>query len=293
MEENEMLEQTNETENTETETAEEMVEGIDLTDTTETDETQETETVEETKEVKKTLRELLEENPEYQEELNERIIKPRLARQERNYQKELSKYKDTDNVLRSTLKVNDGEDVNQKLREYYESEGIKLPSRYEPGLSSREIEALAKADVEDIMAEGNEAMMAEANRLASKGYKNLNERERYVFDSLAETLTEEKNRTELLTLGADEKLLEDKKFKTFKSQFNSNTPIKTIFELYQKSNSQKDDIKPMGSMKDTNTKNNTEKDFYSPEDVEKLTQEDWNKPGVWEKVRASQRKWKK
>ena len=46
-------------------------------------------------------------------------------------------------------------------------------------------------------------------------------------------------------------------------------------------------------MKDTNVKNHVEKEFYSPEDVKNLSQEDWDRPGVFEKVLASQRKWKK
>lgn len=291
MEENEMLELTNEAENIETQTIEENEEGIELTDTAEVEETNEVESTEEKEEIKKTLRELLKENPDYQDEFNE-MIKPRLNRKDREYQKELSKYKDTENVLRSTLNVKDNEDVNEKLREYYENEGVKLPNRYEPGLSLKEIEALAKSDVEDIIAEGDDAIYNEAERLANIGYNNLNEREKVVFNSLAEKLTKKKEITELQKLGADEKLLEDRDFTSFKNQFNSNTPIKTIFELYQKTTTSKADIKPMGSMKDTNAKSNTEKDYYTPEDVEKLTDEDWNKPGVWEKVRASQRKWK-
>lgn len=292
MEENEMLELTNETENTDTQTVEETEEGIELTDTAEAEATEKVVSTEEKKEVKPSLRDLLKDNPDYQEELNEYIVKPRLARQDREHQKELSKYKDTENVLRSTLKVKDDEDVNEKLREYYENEGVKLPSRYEPGLSSREIEALAKSDVEDIVAEGDDAMFNEAERLANIGYKNLNEREKVVFNSLAEKLNKKKEITELQKLGADEKLLEDKNFTSFKNQFNSNTPIKTIFELYQKTTNPKADIKPMGSMKDTNLKDSVEKDYYTPEDVMKLTDEDWAKPETWGKVRASQRKWK-
>ena len=154
MENEEMLEQTNETENVETQTTEEMVdEGIELTDTSNSNEEEL-----EKKEVKKTLRELLKENPDYQEELNETIIKPRIRkvenRMEREYQKEISKYKDTENVLKSTLGASDIDEANKKLREYYESEGVKLPEVYKPGLSSREIEVLAKADAQDFIEDG-------------------------------------------------------------------------------------------------------------------------------------------
>ena len=167
MENEEMLEQTNETENVETQTTEEMVDkGIELTDTSNSHEEQL-----ETKEVKQTLREILKSNPEYQEEFSE-MMKARLDRKDREFQKELSKYKDTENVLKSTLGANNTEEVNKKLREYYEAEGVKLPEVYKPGLSSREIEVLAKADAQDFINEGYDSMLNEANRLASKEYKN-------------------------------------------------------------------------------------------------------------------------
>ena len=44
-------------------------------------------------------------------------------------------------------------------------------------------------------------------------------------------------------------------------------------------------------MKDTVAQKET-KDFYSPTDVKNLSDDDWNKPGVWEKALASMKKWK-
>ena len=291
MENEEMLEQTNETENVETQTTEEMVdEGIELTDTSNSNE-EETEK----KEVKKTLRELLKENPDYQEELNETIIKPRIRkvenRMEREYQKEISKYKDTENVLKSTLGASDIDEANKKLREYYESEGVKLPEVYKPGLSSREIEVLAKADAQDFIDDGYDSMLNEANRLASKKYENLNERERIVFNSLAQELTKENNKRALLELGATEDILNDKNFIDFKNKFNSKTPIRDIYNLYLKTQDSKPKPAVMSSMQDTTAQKEI-KDFYSPKDVENLTDDDWEKPGVWEKALASMKKWK-
>lgn len=292
MEEKEMLEQTNETENVETQTTEEIVdEGIELTDTSNDSDKEELEK----KEVKKTLRELLKENPDYQQELNENIIKPRIRkvenRMEREYQKELSKYKDTENVLKSTLGASDIDEANKKLREYYETEGVKLPEVYKPGLSSREIEVLAKADAQDFIEEGYDSMLNEANRLASKKYENLNERERIIFKTLADELTNENNKRDLLKVGATEDILDDKKFINFKNQFNSKTPIGDIYNLYLKTQDSKPKPAVMGSMKDTTAKKET-KDFYSPKDVENFSDEDWEKPGVWEKALASIKKWK-
>lgn len=288
MENEEMLEQTNETENVETQTTEEFEDkGIELTDTADTEEQQ---TVKEKEEVKQSLRELLKNNPDYQDEFSE-MVKTRLDRQERGFQKELSKYKDTENVLKSALHVNDMDEANKKLREYYEGEGIKLPEVYKPGLSSREIEVLAKADAQDFINEGYDSMVNEANRLASKKYENLSERERVIFNTLAEKLTEENNRRDLLKLGAKEDVLGDKDFIAFKNKFNSNTPIGDIYNLYMKT---QDGVKKpvaMGSMKDTTSQKEV-KSFYSPKDVENMTDDDWNKPGAWEKVLASMKKWK-
>lgn len=288
MENEEMLEQTNETENVDTQTTEEIEgEGIELTDTSDTEEQ---ESVREKEEVRQSLKELLKSNPDYQAEFSE-MVKSRLDRQERGYQKELAKYKDTENVLKSALHVNDMGEANKKLREYYEGEGIKLPEVYKPGLSSREIEVLAKADAQDFINEGYDSMVNEANRLASKKYENLNERERVIFNTLAEKLTEENNKRELLKLGAKEDVLCDKDFVAFKNKFNSNTPIGDIYSLYMKTQDGTKKPVAMGSMKDTTAQKEV-KSFYSPKDVENMTDDDWNKPGAWEKVLASMKKWK-
>ena len=288
MENEEMLELTNDTENTETQSAEEMAGGIELTDT-EGEQSNEEETPKK-EEVRQTLRELLKSNPDYQEEFSE-MMKTRLDRQERNFQKELSKYKDTENVLKSTLGASDIEEANKKLREYYENEGIKLPEVYKPGLSSREIEVLAKADAQDFINEGYDSMLNEANRLAAKEYKNLNDRERIIFNTLAEELNKENSKRELLKVGAKEDVLNDKDFINFRNQFNSKTPIGDIYNLYLQTHNSKQKPTPMGSMKDTTAKKDI-KDYYSPDDVNKLTDEDWAKPGVFEKALASMKKWK-
>ena len=288
MENEEMLEQTNETENVDTQTTEEIEEeGIELTDTSDTEEQ---EPVKEKEEVRQSLKELLKSNPDYQAEFSD-MVKSRLDRQERGYQKELAKYKDTENVLKSALHVNDMDEANKKLREYYEGEGIKLPEVYKPGLSSREIEVLAKADAQDFINEGYDSMVNEANRLASKKYENLNERERVIFNTLAEKLTEENNKRELLKLGAKEDVLGDKDFIAFKNKFNSSTSIGDIYSLYMKTQDGTKKPVAMGSMKDTTAQKEV-KSFYSPKDVENMTDDDWNKPGAWEKVLASMKKWK-
>lgn len=276
MEELEMLEQTNETENVETETTEEIQEGIELTDTTETEE------VEEIQEVKKTLKQLLSEDEEYQDQFNT-MMKTRLERAERNYQKKMAGYKDVDNVLRKTLNISEDADVSQELRNYYSNEGVELPERYTPGLSSKEIEALAQIDVSEIEEDGHEAMVTEANRLATIGYKNLNDREKIVFNSLAEKLTKAKEEQELLKIGAKKELLNDESFREFRKNFSNNASIEFVYGLYTNQKPKKQ-FETAGSMKNISTDN--KKTMFSDEDILKMTDEELE--ANWDAIRKFQ-----
>ena len=274
MENDEKLEQTNETENVETQTTEENVEGIELTDTSEgVKEDEETIETEEIEEVKKFT----------QDEVND-IIKRRLARQEREYQKELSKYKDTENVLKSTLGAKDIEEANTKLREYYTNEGVELPEVYKPGLSTREIEALALIDAEEIIADGYDAMVTEANKLASRGYENLSQREQKVFMTLGDKISAENDKRALRKMGAKDDLLSNDDFIKFRKQFTNGTPMETIYELY-KGSRKTEEIDNPGSMKGTGT--TKVKEFYTEEEINNLSEEDLKDPVVWANVRKS------
>ena len=276
MEELEMLEQTNETENVETETTEEIQdEGIEITDTPEAE-------AEETQEVKKTLKQLLSEDEEYQEQFNS-MMKSRLERVERKHQREMAGYKDVDNVLRKTLNIGEGADVSQELRRYYDSEGVELPERYTPGLSSREIEALAQIEVSEIEEDGHEAMVTEANRLATIGYKNLNERDKIIFNSLAEKLTKEKEEQELLKIGAEKELLNDESFKEFRKNFSNNASIEFVYGLYTNQKPKKQ-FETAGSMKNISTDN--KKTIFSDEDILKMTDEELE--ANWDAIRKFQ-----
>ena len=277
MEELEMLEQTNETENVETETTEEIQdEGIELTDTPEVEDTEEKE------EVKKTLKQLLSEDEEYQEQFNS-MMKSRLERVERKHQREMAGYKDVDNVLRKTLNIAKDADVSQELRNYYSNEGVELPERYTQGLSSREIEALAQIDVSEFEEDGHEAMVTEANRLATIGYKNLNEREKIVFNSLAEKLTKAKEEQELLKIGAKKELLNDESFKEFRKNFSNNASIEFVYGLYTNQKPKKQ-LETAGSMKNISTDN--KKTIFTDEDILKMTDEELE--ANWDAIRKFQ-----
>ena len=278
MENEEMLEQTNDTENVDTQTTEEIGEGIELTDTTEeVEEHKETIEPEEKEEVKTFT----------QEEVDE-IVKRRLARKERDYQRELSKYKSTEEVLKAGLEATDITDAEDKLREFWGNQGIKLPDKETSRLTQEDREDQAVGRFERLSKEGYDSMEDEANRLARIGYQNLNDTDKILFNKLAESLTKENNRKELLKLGANEEILSDKSFNDFRDKFNSNVPISEIYDMYMKNNKPKTVKENPGSMKNSDV--NVTKDFYTPEEISKLSDEQLDDPKIWEAVRKSMTK---
>ena len=270
------------TENTEAQTVEEMEEGIELTDTANTEESKET--VEEKQEEQPKGRFMTDEDID---NLVMKKVNRRMAKFEAQKEKELYVYKDTENVLKSTLGASDINEANKKLREYYESEGIKLPDVYQPGLTKKEIEVLAKAEAQEIIYDGYDAMLEEANKLAQKKYVNLSDKEKVIFNTLAEELNYAKDRKELQKLGAKEELLNDEEFKKFRNQFNLNTPIKDVYDLYQKVHTKKPKAENPGSMRSSSQEG--EKTFISEAEYDKMTDEEIEKN--MDLIRKSMYKW--
>lgn len=259
-------------ENTDAQTVEENVEGVELTDTAETETKEEVEEKEEEQKGRFMT----------DDDIND-LVDRRVRRKMEKYEREMNVYKDTENVLKSAVGGNDINEINSNLRTFYENEGYKLPEKAS-NLTSREIEVLARAEAEDIIDEGYEAMTEEANRLARIGYNNMTEREKVVFQTLGDKLTEENDKKELLKIGVKEDILKNADFKAYRSMFNSSTPINKIYEMY-KSNQPKKQVETPGSMK--SSKEAYKKTYYSDEEIDKLTLEDLDKPGVWEAVRNS------
>ena len=281
MEEKEMLEQTNDTENVDTQTTEEIGEGIELTDTADSIEVNETSNDDEKEEVKT-----------FTQEEVDKMIQKRLARKEREYQKELSKYKNVESVLNAGLGTESIDEADTKLRDFYKEQGVELPAPVKPGLSDDELQYLGQKDANDILELGLEEAEVEANRLAQKGYQNLNPREEAEFNKLAQTLTYEKQKKELKSIGADIKILESKEFQDFKNQFNVGADIKNIYNLYSKTSQSKENknIEKIGSMK--NNPSNEIKDFYTYEESLKFTREDFDRnPELFKAVENSMSKW--
>lgn len=285
VQEDEVLEQTNETENTEDTAVEENVENVDANNA----ENEDVEGANEKVEEKKTLAEILKENPELQEEYNN-SIKTRLNRQKNSLARQYDeKYKRINNVLNAGLHTQNIDEAAEKLENFYKEQGVSIPSS-ERNFSDKELQILAKAEANEIIDLGYEAIVDELDTLVEKGIENMTQKEKLIFKELEEKRSSEENNIELQKIGAKKDILESKDFKEYASMFKENTPITKVYEMYTK-NMPEPDIEPIGNL--NNQKAKVEKTTFTPEEVDRLTAKDYEDPKIMEKVRASMLKWGK
>lgn len=265
------------TENTEAQSVEENEEGIELTDTASN---------EEKKEVKQYTDE------EIEKLVNDRvnnILPTKIEREKRKlekvYNEKLSKYEETESILSAGLGTKDITESNQRMRKFYEDQGINIPTYQKPRYSEDDEKALGELDAKKVISLGYDEMQEEANRLAEIGTDKMSPREKEMFTNLAKELTRQKQIKELAQIGVKEDTLSNSEFKEFAGQFNSDTPIKTVYEMYTKLNQSKPKTEKIGSMK-SNVQDKV-KDYYTDDEISKLTDEDLDDPKVWEAVRKS------
>ena len=226
----------------------------------------------------------------------EKKVKDRLARdrasQERKFNKELAKYKHLESVINAGLGVDNLDDAISKTSNFYKEQGINIPE-FKDSYSERDEKILAKADAKEIIDLGRDEMEAEANRIASIPETQRTIREKVVFDTICEELTNIKATEELKSKGYDVSILDNKDFQDFRNQFTVSTPISKIYDMYNKVNGTvAERPKSPGSAKST-TQVKQIKDYYSPEDFDKLTVEDLNNPEVMKVVDKSRLQWYK
>lgn len=289
MENEEMLEQTNE--EVEEESTDEEVEEVEEEEEEEEELTDISEENAEAEE-KKTLRELLKEHPEYQEELNETIIKPRLDRKDREFQKEMSKYKRTRDLLNASFDSDDLDYINESMESYLKENGIDVPNYKDNDLSEEEYEILGNAEANKIIDLGEDEIINELNRLKNYSYEDLSSKEKYTYKRLYEKLDENKKIAELKKEGIDLSILKDDNFNQFKKKFSKDTSLVDIVDLYHKKYDNSDS-KPakIGSLK-SNTEKGA-KEYYTDKEIDAMSLDDLDKPGVWEAIRKSMTKSKK
>lgn len=230
-------------------------------------------------------------NKLFEEKVEERLRRDRINR-ERKQNKELAKYKQLENVIKAGLGVDNLDDAISRTSNFYKEQGINIPE-YKEGYSERDERILAKADAQEIIELGRNEMEVEANRIASIPAERRTIREKTIFDTLCKELISLRDVDDLKAKGYKTEILSTKEFNDFRNQFNINTPIAKIYEMYNKMNGQ-EVVQPKspGSAKSTTIIKQI-KDYYSPEDFDKLTNEDLKNPKIMEVVDKSRVQWYK
>lgn len=215
----------------------------------------------------------------------DQVLPGKIARKEAKIRKEFeSKYGELETVLKAGLGKESVEEITGDLKQYYGKRGVQMPQK--PEYTARDIEVLAEAEARDIIRNGGEEeIVEETDRLNKKGIANMTPREKVLFKTLAEHRQNAERSKALASIGVTEDVYNSQAFKDFAGKFNSSTPITEIYDLYRKTQPQKE-IKPMGSMKQGQNSTGV-KDYYTPEEISRLTEEDLDDPKVWEAVRRS------
>lgn len=216
-----------------------------------------------------------------QEEVNAIVGKAKArakANAERNAERKYGR-------LTDALKAGTGkEGVDEQadfVEKFYEGRGIKIQK---PQYSAKDIETLARADANEFINAGFEDVVDEVDRLTEIGIENMTPMEKAKFKVLAEHRQNAERAQELEKIGVGKDVLESPEFKEFQRMFREDTPISKVYEQYQKTQPKKE-FKTMGSMKQP--QGNVEKDYYTPEEISRLTEEDLKDPKVWATVRRS------
>ena len=274
------------------ETSKEELEEVQINASQDEEQTQDES--QETERSSEDIEKLIEEraNEMFEKKVEERLMRDRINR-ERKQNKELAKYRQLENVIKAGLGVENIDDAINQSSEFYKEQGVTIPE-FKDIYSERDEKILAKADANEIIELGKEEMEAEANRIASIPEANRTIREKTIFNTLCKELISLKDIDELKSKGYKTEILQTKEFSDFRNQFNVNTPISSIYEMYNKVNGQVAvQPKSPGSAK-TNTTNNEIKDYYTPEEARKFTEEDLDKnPNLYKAIELSMLKWGK
>lgn len=253
---------------------------IDTSENIETDETQDRDIEAEIEERANKL---------FEEKVEERLIRDRRARESRA-KEELRKYKYLEDIVKAGTGTSNLDEAIRETADFYKGNGLDIP---EYSSNSEEDErVLGQARANKFIDLGYEDMEEEANRLANIPRDQRTIREEEELYILGTELTRRDNVKELEAKGYNTEVLETKEFKEFSKQFNNQTDISKIYEMYQKVNG----LIPKQPSSPGSAKNNTGtqiKEYYTPEEARNFTEEDYERnPKLMEAVEKSMRQWK-
>lgn len=224
------------------------------------------------------------------EQVDEMIAK-KLARKEAKLRKEYDrKYGRVETVLKAGLQKESFEDAVNELEEYYENEGVNIP-KYTSEYNRYDMEAGAEKEAKEIIDSGYDEIVEEVERLAKIGIENMSNRDKIIFQKIAEERKRLEEEKELSSIGIGRDSLTDE-FKDFSKKLNSDLSLKEKYEMYLKFRP-KPEVETIGSMKNTKTVDSGVKDFYSRDEALKFTKSDFDKnPELYKAVQNSMLKWK-
>lgn len=219
-----------------------------------------------------------------QEEVNEIVGKAKATARAKGRKQGLEEAEKKYSNLVATLEAGTGkkgvEELDEAFTDHYQRRGIKLPERR--NMSDADMKAKAETEFSELVEEGYETVKAELDRLTEKGMK-MSAEEKALYPHLVNHVTNKRNRDTLINLGATDEEINSKEYQDFSKQFNSDVPEETRYNLYRKTH--KKEYKPMGSMRQSQDKG--EKDYYTEEEISRLTEEDLKNPKIWAAVRKS------
>lgn len=260
-EENENL-VTDVTENVEQQTTEENVEEVEETEVTDSQE----EAVE-----------------TFTKEQVDEMIAKKLARREARIRKEYDKkYSRLETVVNAGLETNSIEESVEKLENFYTSKGINIPQA--PKYTDIQEEKLASIDADETIEAGYDEVVEELNRLTELGVDNMSSLEKKYFLKLNDYATAKKTEQEFRAVGLSVDEMNTQEFKDIMDSLNPNLSTKEKLDMYLRLKPKKE-YKQIGSVKSGMT--SQVKDHYTAEEIERMTDEELDKPGVWEAVRRS------
>ena len=244
-----------------------------------------------TENVEQTTEETQPEKTYTQSEVNEIVGKAK-ARTRAKIQKENDrKYGELLETLAAGTGESDIGKINDKFRDFYQQNGVELPQK--PNYTTQDIKVLAKSDADEIIRNGFDEVIEEADRLKELGVENMTAREKELFVALTNHIKATETSQELAKIGVTEDVYNSKEFAEFASMFNPKTPIDKVFSLYRQEKQPNKNYQTMGSMKNHESGDNGVKDFYSVEEARKFTKEDFDKnPALYEAVQKSAQRWR-
>lgn len=226
----------------------------------------------------------------YTEDEVNAIVGKRIAREGAKIRKQYDReYGELKEVLRAGTGKENVAEMTDTFKKFYQSKGIQIPEK--PQYNAADLETLARADANEFISGGYEEVCEEVDRLTELGAANMSAREKAMFKVLAEHRQNAEKANELAKLGVTEDVYKSKEFQDFQGMFKENVPIADIYDKYTKIHPKKE-VRPMGSMKSSTTKDTGVKDFYSYEEASKFTKADFDKnPELFKAVEKSMHKW--